>query len=211
MGVASKKTPPSKSFEDTFVRIRPEVLFVKDVDLSECLESVVDEQCGIPHFEDPENYDELPKATIHVVTYAFLDGGLGLVENDLNEDAPRQDAWERWVEERQASGEDWDEDDFHFEHDWDFDAWPISTGTYLIGFQAIRACLRLLPDTWIEMPSEYLSSELAIPDLLAAQWTNEDTIARAEIIADGLKSNSWDNLIDRLSQSQKHPSKSRGN
>jgi hypothetical protein len=198
--VASKRTPAGERFEDVFVRIRPEVLFVKDIDVSGHLDAVVKEQCGEHHFEDPENYDELPMAAIHVITYAFLDGGLGLVENDLNEDAPRQDAWERWVEEREASGEGWDEDDFHFDHDWDFDAWPISTGSYLIGSQVIRACLRLLPFTWADLPSDYSSSDPQLPDLCAAQWSTKDTLARAEIIADGLKFSSWDSLVRKLNQ-----------
>jgi len=196
----SRKSPKSKHFEDSFIRIRPEVLFVKETDVSEHLDSIVDEQWGRHHFEDPENYHELPMAAIHVITYAFLDGGLGLVENDLNEDAPRQDAWERWVEEQEALGEDWDEDDFHFEHDWDFDTWPISTGSYLIGFQAIRACLRLLPYTWIDIPAEYASNDPQLPDLGAAQWSQVDTVVRAEIIAEGLKFTSWDRLLLKLSQ-----------
>lgn len=80
--MASRKKPTkSQAFDDVFVQIRPNILFVKDPDVAEYLYDPISSQIDAEVYETAESDGASAMTSCHIVVSAILDGGLAFVEN----------------------------------------------------------------------------------------------------------------------------------
>lgn len=188
-----KKSTKSLAFDEVFVRIRPSVLFVKNDDIAEYLYDPISSQIEAEICETPESEDALAMTSCHIVVSAFLDGGIAFVENEWGDDDSREAAFEEWVREREAAGEDWDENDFDHEVKPNFEGPPLMSGCYIAGEKAIAHILGLLDSEMkLRWKNIHRSSTEADPASISPKFNTS-----AKMIASAIQACRWDDLVNR--------------
>ena len=195
--MASRKKPTkSLAFDEVFVQIRPNILFVKDPDVAEYLYDPISSEIEADSYETAEPDGALAMTSCHIVVSAFLDGGLAFIENEWGDGDSHEAAFEQWVSEREAAGGEWDEDDFVYQPTINYEGPPLLSGCYVIGIQVITACLGLLPATITHVP-QHLGLSTTQQSESGANTTNgAELVGQAEAIARKLTSCSWDELTN---------------
>ena len=208
MSLSNLQTMPEKGparrrrFGDSFIPIRPEVLYLKDEDLAEDLYEFAS---GIRNPLDPTNSSAsaLSMIEINILPFAVLDGGLAFVENGWGDEGALEEAFSRWVDEKTAAGEEWDEDDFEYQPFANIEGPPLASGSSIIGRDAIRACL-----AWLAFdPSSLPEGLTPDPDLLSqaqqGATSGNGPEEQQELIRRELPGCHWDHLIATLKNARK--------
>lgn len=195
---AKTKRNRTVDFASTCVRIRPEVLFVKDIDVAEDLYQLVYSKFPMA---DPGS-DPAPGAfemtTADIVALGMFDGGLALVDNPWGDESSVEDAFAHWVESKEAAGEDWDESDFEYESIVDYEGPPIPSGCFIIGREAIRYCLHLASWQWVGLPDDLAADPSHEAATALVSGNESDAQDRANLIHTEIMKCSWDRLVSQL-------------
>ena len=185
-----KKLTKSLAFDDVFVQIRPNILFVEDLDVAEYLYDPISSEIEADSYETAEPDGAFAMTSCHIVVSAFLDGGLAFVENEWGDGDSHEAAFEQWVREREAAGEEWDEDDFVYQPTINYEGPPLLSGCYAIGTQVINHVLSMLKARMQAGLTRENSPGASIP----ISTRNSKNRMSAEPIANKLRSCSWDDL-----------------
>lgn len=189
-------------FDDLFISIRSEVLYVKDDDLSEDLYEFASEIRNSPDSTN-SSASALSMMEIDIVTLAVLDGGLAFVKNGWGDEGALEDAFGRWVDEKNATGEEWDEDDFEYQPFANIEGPPLASGTYIIGLDTIRACLAQIAIDHHSLPEGLIPSADLLRQAQGGVTSWHSPEAQQDHIRTELPSCSWDSLIATLRNVEK--------
>ena len=152
--MVKKQQPRKVPFEDVCVVIRPEVLYVRGDHLEVDAESVLSEVAHA-QYDPSETTNALAISDIEMVIFTLPEGFAAIVENPWGDDSAAEEAFERWVEQKESAGEEWNEDDFIFEDASAIEGPPLASGIYLIGHDVISSLLLDLGISPATIPTTY--------------------------------------------------------
>lgn len=197
--MATKKERNRKvNFASACVRIRPEVLFVKDLDVAEDLYQLVHLKFPTADSDSEPAPGAFQMATADIIVFGLFDGGLAMVENPWGDDSSAEDAFARWVASKEVAGEDWDECDFEYYSLVDYESPPLASGCFVIGREAIRYCLHLAPCQWVGLPDDLAADQTEVATMALDPDKQSDARDRANLIHNEIMKCSWDQLISEL-------------
>lgn len=193
--MVKKQQPREVPFEDVCVVIRPEVLYVRGDRLEVDAESVISEVALAQYDFTNEATNALAMSDIDMVIFTLPEGFAAIVENPWGDDSAAEEAFERWVEERESTGDEWNEDDFVFDDSSVIEGPPLVSGVYLIGSSVITELLpRLAVSAITQSPQSVTKAHTREPR--PANQQGEDAVARcARNACNLLRSCSWAELL----------------
>ena len=190
--MVKKQQPREVPFEDACVVIRPEVLYVRGDRLDVDPESVISE-VALAQYGPSETTNALAMSDIEMVIFTLPEGFAAIVENPWGDDSAAEEAFERWVEQKESAGDEWNEDEFVFDDSSVIEGPPLASGIYLIGLTAISDLLPRLGVTESSIPTEFSPTE-ARGNTATSPVPLGDSSSNSRLVADLLSACSWDEI-----------------
>ena len=198
--MVKKQQPRKVPFEDVCVVIRPEVLYVRGDRLEVDAESVISEVALAQYDFTNEATNALAMSDVEMVVFTLPDGFVAIVENPWGDDSAAEEAFERWVDEKESTGEEWNEDDFVFDDSSAIEGPPLASGIYLLGRTVITELLPRLGVRESNIPAEFNATETR-GNATKPPVPLGDSSTNSRLVADLLSSCSWDEIVRLINRS----------